>query len=143
MLFALTWSDPVRASRLLLAFGLLALVGLMGSGQAMACDHGIAAPADAAQGSSTSSPAGPCLVMAERLGWVDHPHHHHHPVPHPIDHGCPDGCCTCFFGAGTPHVLLPGSAILDLPVAGAYMATYSAGAVKTAACPPFRPPRTV
>lgn len=133
----------MRALRVLPALWLLALAALMGSGQALACDRDIVAPADAAQEVSTSSRAEPGFVVraaaAERLGWVDRSDHHH-PAPHPIDHSCPDGCCTCFFSAGSPHVLIPGSAILDLPVAGGYMATYSAGAAKAAGCVPFRPP---
>jgi len=139
----------VYALRLLLAFVLLALANLAGSGEALACDRGTTAnaPAGSAQEMAIASRTQPRFVVwaaaAEPLDQTGHAGHHRG-LPHQHDHGGPNGCCMPCCGLAVPHVLTAESKILvERPVRGALLVCHTTAVAKAGACLPFRPPRTI
>ena len=128
----------MRALRLLLAFGLMALATLMGGGQALACDQVVAAPA-----ATASQP--PAAQWAEPLSAVAHfvPGGHRRHGPHEHEHGTPDGCCMLCCGATVSPVLLPEPQLaFERPVATVMPVWRATAVAKAGSCLPFRPPRT-
>jgi hypothetical protein len=126
----------VRALRLLLVFGLMALAALVGGGQALACDQAVGASAATATQPSAAQRAEP-LSAAARFSRDGHRHH----GPH--QHDTPDGCCMLCCGATVSPVLLPQPQLAFERPIGAVMPVWQATAVaKAGCCLPFRPPRT-
>jgi hypothetical protein len=135
----------VRASQLLVAFGLLALACLLGSGQALACDKGTAARAEVTHASPGASPgAGTALgVEAQLVASFHAGHTRNHQGPHQPGHGSLDCCCMLCCSAAVPVALVAEAAPPhESPAAAVPPAGRATADAKAGGCLPFRPPRT-